>query len=454
MTQNDVVKWLTEKTMVTLGPSLDMGEIEKAIDRASLEIRRSALEHIVCQRTSKAPFECSVCHTKLNVVAYRRKRTVASTFGAIAFQRSYGYCTKCKKHLYPADIALGLQERAHSSPRIQEICALTTLRAPAGQAEEDVYRLTGVTLDASTIHRESRRQGERALKLRENDENLTQNLKGVAELAARAPKLPKHSTMVIEIDAWNIRERDNWGKTKAFRKVGKDPERWHWVYTATIFRLDQRTSTETGRSVITERGYVATRRGIESFQKQLYAEALQRGLLDAETVLVIADGAIWIWNIVQDRFKQAKQRVDIHHVQEHLWRLAKELHGQDSPEAQKWVEPYLRWLEKRNNGALDVINSLEQLSKNIHEYSRKQRAAITAELHYFNVHKNRMDYKEGKSAGQPIGSGAIESTCSQYQRRFKLTGQFWSLQGDEALLALATLHRNGSWSRLFPHDDT
>ena len=124
--------------------------------------------------------------------------------------------------------------------------------------------------------------------------------------------------MVIEIDAWNIRERDNWGKTKAFRKVGKDPERWHWVYTATIFRLDQRTSAETGRPVITDRGYVATRRGIESFQKQLYAEALQRGLLDAETVLVIADGAIWIWNIVQDRFKQAKQRVDIHHVQEHL----------------------------------------------------------------------------------------------------------------------------------------
>jgi hypothetical protein len=35
---------------------------------------------------------------------------------------------------------------------------------------------------------------------------------------------------------------------------------------------------------------------------------------------------------------------------------------------------------------------------------------------------------------------------------FKRTGQFWSLDGDEAFLALATLHRNGRRHRLFPHD--
>ncbi len=49
-------------------------------------------------------------------------------------------------------------------------------------------------------------------------------------------------------------------------------------------------------------------------------------------------------------------------------------------------------------------------------------------------------------------TGPVESTCSQYQRRFKLTGQFWSLAGDEAFLALDTLHRNKRWCQLFPHD--
>ena len=63
-----------------------------------------------------------------------------------------------------------------------------------------------------------------------------------------------------------------------------------------------------------------------------------------------------------------------------------------------------------------------------------------------------MNYAEARDRGEPLGSGAIESTCSQYQRRFKLTGQFWTLEGDESLLALQTLHRNERWHLLFPHD--
>jgi hypothetical protein len=452
MTENEVANWLVAKALTLLVENPNMGDMEKAVDKAAREVRRIALEQILRQKVAPIPLDCPTCHTRMNVVDYHRSRTVETSFGKIAFTRGYGFCVQCHDHFYPADVALGLHERARSSPKIQEFCALTTLRAPAGDVGEDFHRLTGVTLGASTIHREARRQGERALQLRDADERLTQSAAGIATLAARAPKLAKHSTLVIEIDAWLIRERDNWGKTEAMVKAGKETERWHWVYTATVFRLDQRGTTESGRLVIAERGYVATRRGIEGLQRQLYAEALQRGLLDAETVLILADGAVWIWNIADDRFKGAQQRVDLYHVQEHLWDLAKALHGQGTPDAREWVSPYLQWLKKRNDGALDVIRSLEQLTQNMKDFSKKQREAIADELRYFNEHKGRMDYKAGKAAGQPVGSGAIESTCSKYQRRFKLTGQFWSLAGDEAFLALATLHHNGRWSHLFPHD--
>lgn len=451
MTESDVAKWLSEKVAAVLGQTPNMGDMEKALDRVSLEVRRIALELLVQQTVNRLPFDCPTCQKPLNVAEHERWRSVRSSFGKINLVRSYGFCVPCQNHFYPADIALGLQDRARSSPRIQEICALTTLRAPAGQGEEDVYRLTGIALGASTLHREARRQGERALILRREDELLTQNLEGIAKLAARAPTLPQHSTLVIEIDAWNIRERDNWGRTEALLKSGQDTGRWHWVYTATVFRLDQRGTTASGRPVIAERGFVATRAG-ESFPRQLYAETLQRGSLDVETVLILGDGAIWIWNLAADRFQEATQRVDLHHVQEHLWNLASELHGQGTPEAREWVRPYLRWLESRTDGALDVISSLDELHKNIKAFSKKERDAIAGELQYFNEHKDRMDYKTGKGLGQPVGSGAVESTCSQYQRRFKLTGQFWTLAGDEAFLALSTLHRNGRWSRLFPHD--
>jgi hypothetical protein len=35
--------------------------------------------------------------------------------------------------------------------------------------------------------------------------------------------------MIIQMDAWNIRERDHWGQSAARRRRGQEPERWHWV---------------------------------------------------------------------------------------------------------------------------------------------------------------------------------------------------------------------------------
>ncbi|HEY5042936.1 MAG TPA: hypothetical protein VIK53_13140 [Verrucomicrobiae bacterium] len=32
------------------------------------------------------------------------------------------------------------------------------------------------------------------------------------------------------MDAWNIRERDGWGRSQALRRQGQEPERWHWVW--------------------------------------------------------------------------------------------------------------------------------------------------------------------------------------------------------------------------------
>lgn len=452
MSEDEVVAWLCEEASVLLEEGGGMGSMEKTLDRVSLECRRRALERLVQEAANAQPLTCPRCRQALNVEEHHRERKVNAAFGLIRFERSYGFCSACDEYVYPADVTMGLQERAPASPRVQEICALTALRAPAGQVQEDVRRMTGIDLDAATLHREARRQGERALALREANVALTRTLDGVGELTARARPPSAPFTLVIEIDAWNIRERDNWGLSQILHETGEDTGRWHWVYTGTIFRLDQRGTTASGRPVIAERGFVATRTGLDGFQPQLYAEAIQRGLLHAEHVLILADGAIWIWNLVEDRFKGASQRVDLYHVKEHLWKLANELFGQGTDKAKEWVAPYLSWLQRRKDGVLDVIEGLEGLRSTLDRFTTSQCDALEREIGYFDTHKNRMDYKTGKALGQPVGSGAVESTCSQYQRRFKLPGQFWSLEGDEAFLALATLHRNGRWNQLFPHD--
>lgn len=174
-------------------------------------------------------------------------------------------------------------------------------------------------------------------------------------------------------------------------------------------------------------------------------------MAEAGTVLVVADGAVWIWNLVDDRFKEAASRVDIWHVREHLWTVARAVFGKNNPEAGQWVRPLLRYLESRKDGAADVRESLRELRSQQAGDAVEPSKILDREIGYFERHKDRMAYKEGKAQGQPIGSGAMESTCAQYQCRFKRTGQFWSTQGDERLLALETLRRNGRWNLLFPH---
>jgi hypothetical protein len=429
-----------------------MGTLERLIEVELKALGRPILEHAVQQVADQQPLRCPRCAQEMLVEAYRRRRQVAAMFGAVQLVRDYGLCPRCQARFYPADTVLGLHGRAPASPRVQEICALMVLESPAGQAQDNLYRLSGLELGQATLHREARRQGERALALRRANTALGKSPEGVRQLASRArlPTVP--FTLVIEIDAWNIRERDAWGQTRQLRHKGQDLSRWHWVYTGTIFRLDQRGKTASGRAVITERGYVATREGVEALEAQLYAEAIQRGLLQAETVLVLADGAIWIWKLAQNRFKDACHRVDLWHIHQHLWTVAHAVYGQDSPEARDWIRPLLHWLERRQNGALDVIERLEQMRHTLAALTATQQQTLQREINYLKDNQERMDYKNGKALGQPLGSGAIESTCAQYQRRFKRTGQFWSLEGDEAFLALATLHRNRRWHLLFPHD--
>jgi hypothetical protein len=452
ISEADVVAWIIERARAGHREGAGMGAAELAVEAVTRDCQRQALEVLIQEQAAAQPLVCPHCKQPLNVEAYGRRRRVNSSFGPVSFSRDYGFCVSCAQHVYPADLALGLHSRATGSPRVQELSALHALRGPTSQYSEDFRRLTGLALDPSTVHREARRQGERAQALRQADIGLTQTLEGIATLAASADPAARDQTLVIEIDAWNIRERDDWGLSERLRRRGQEPNRWHWVLTATIFRLDQRGRTQSGRPVISERGFVATRQGLDDFRQQLYAEALRRGLSQAKNVLVVADGAVWIWNLVDDRFKGARQRVDLYHVKGHLWAVANEVFGQGSEEAQAWARPLLRMLERRQNGVLDVIEGMEGLLTTLKRLTTEQRAALEREIGSFNNHKNRMDYKQAKRLNQPLGSGAIESTCSQYQRRLKLTGQFWSLDGDEAFLALSTLHRNGRWHLLFPHD--
>jgi hypothetical protein len=428
-------------------PEQGLGFIEEQVRQCTLGLQRKVVERAMQAKADAVDECCSCCQTPLIEKKRRVPKTIHSYCGPVRLLRTHGWCRKCEQWVFPADTALGLFDNSTASPLVQEMCALLVSKMPCEQAEPVASRVAGIQLSRSTMAREAQRQGERAIQMREKQSTVPSVSQPPTALAAAGlDQPPKPFTMVIEIDAWNIRERDDWGKTQAKLKRGEKIERWHWVYTATCFRLEQRVRKGKRRAVITERSYVATRQGIEPMMKQLHHEAMARGLAQANQVLVIADGAVWIWKAAADRYSEAVQRLDLFHANAYLWAVANQIHGANTPAARHWVKPLLKQL--KSDKVAQVIRTLEELKPTLNLASAKVTGTT---IDYYRSNEKRMKYVAGKKRGEPVGSGAIESTCRQMQCRMKRCGQFWTIQGDEALLCLEIFWRNDHWELLFPH---
>ena len=421
----------------------NLGHLEEEILHTTRDLERQLLEAAAQKKADQSPRVCPVCGHKLSRCTRDHPRTFQSRFGLVTVQRLRGWCRRCQEWRFPADHLLGLSETGGASPSVQEMAALTVSKMPVQEASAVIERLTGVKLPPATLDRETRRQGQRADQKRTQLDEQMRTAQGVQQML---PRPEKPFTLVMELDAWNIRERDHWGQSATQRAAGQAPSRWHWVYGGICFRLDQRVASDGGRARILSRGTVMTRSGVAGLREQLFAEAQRHGLAQAAKVLVVADGAVWIWNLAGDRFAQAEQRLDYYHASQHLWAVAHALHPEAEAAARDWIAPRLKKLKAGRATAL--LNDLRVLAKRLR---KKKRQAVEAEVSYLERHRGRMDYAAARRAGEPQGSGAMESTCRQYQCRFKRPGQFWSCVGDEGLMCLETFWRNDRWHLLFPH---
>lgn len=426
---------------LVLASDQTLGHLEVQAAHDVQELLRQAIQRGAQAKADATPPICPVCGQPLSRLSPGHGRTFQSRYGDIPVTRTRGYCKRCRKWRTPADAALGLEDSAGYSPAVQDMAALLVSKMPVEDASAVLEHLTGVRLPRATLDREAKRQGQRAQRLRTELDQQAASPKPQLELTLEPYQ------MILQLDAWNIRERDAWGKSAALRRRGQAPERWHWVYTGTCFRLDQRAHTAGGRPVIIERGFVATRAGIEGLREQLHAEALRRGLGQAAGALVIADGAVWIWRLADDRWPHARQRLDFYHAVQHLAAVGRTLFGDDAEKLKAWLKPLVRQL--KHQSAVKVIRQLEEILQTLPEGPSAE--AVQREVNYLREHEARMDYRAAQRAGEPIGSGPVEATCRQAQCRFKRPGQFWSQAGDEALLCLETFWRNDRWSLLFPH---
>ena len=342
----------------------------------------------------------------------------------------------------------GLGPHETMSPVLEERVCYTATRTLSYEGAADVAAKWGSPVDDSGIHGHVQKAGGRATELEQERVERALDVETRGEVVAEAGRDVRAGefSLVIMMDGTMLRERGpEWGLKPA--EIKADRVEWHDCKLGIVYRLQGRVETQSGRGMILEKFFVTHRGDPFEFGRRLYAEAVRRGLSQAKKVYVVADGGVWIWKIKEDRFPDAEGGLDFYHASEHLWAVAHDYFGQASEKAHAWIEPLLH--ELKHGGEAGVLQSLDDLLRLCEETQSAATETLRREVNYFQNHKDHIHYQKLASEGCPIGSGAVESGCSQLQDRFKRTGQFWTLPGEQHLMALDIARRNNDWDEIW-----
>ena len=180
----------------------------------------------------------------------------------------------------------------------------------------------------------------------------------------------------------------------------------------------------------------------ETFSARWPAMAQRLGLRLNETLDVLADGAKWIWDRADFHFSQVRGTLDIFHALEHVSETAAAVHGEGTPEANRWYEQARSaLLSKGYAGIVDTIQAARPIA-----VRAGQRNGLDKLAGYLRPHANRLGYAERLAAGLPIGSGLIEGACKNYiGRRLKQTGARWLVSNANRMATLGSLIYADQW---------
>ena len=342
----------------------------------------------------------------------------------------YGWDPTTRAWGYPVRQVWGLSSHQEMSPGLEDKLAFTVTATGSYSEAAAVAQKWGCGVDDSTLHVLTDKLGGRA-------EEQTQGRLATVPVELTAPRAAAELGIFM-LDGWHNRYRGpGWGK----KKTKKKRVEWHEFKTGLFYWHDQAGQTAGGRGVLSEKGVIGWQGEAAEVGRRLHWEALRRGLGRAKWILVLGDGAHWIWNVVEDRWLQAQELLDFYHASEHVWELGRALYGED--QARPWVEARLHELRHgKEQEFLALIAGLSVAGGEAGEVIEEQQT-------YFANQAGRMNYKEIAKRGWPIGSGAVESACGGKQGRFKRRGQFWTKAGVGHLEALIEARHNKHWDELW-----
>ena len=358
---------------------------------------------------------CPQCGRKVRP-HQERPRQVLTQCGPVTIERPWYNCERCHHGWSVVETTLGVASRQRSSAGL--VAWLVRLGATTDyrEAAEVLDELTGLAVGAETIRRECIRVGTAIRAAEAAAIDQTRRTREAAELLDPAPGL-----LVLEADGAMVQFTDGWHEVKIGMVAGWDRDR----LVAPSYVAARESATDFGPRLATE----AARRGalvVERWEGRV----TRRGLAILRPALILADGAVWIWNLADEYVDQRIEVSDFYHAAEHLAAVATAC-CPDPAEASAWLDA--RKGELLTLGPLPILAAFDRLAPPTPRAAEVRRV----ERAYFASRVDRMDYPTLRLDGLPIGSGAIESAADHVvQRRMKRAGMRWSKTGGDAMLAL------------------
>lgn len=333
--------------------------------------------------------------------------------GEVALKSAQYYVSQRGESWYPLEERLGVVDSF--SPGLKRSCAAASLAEPFKCGMELVKDILGWKPMSTRSAEEQAEDYGKQLK-RRRDRHVAEVMKQVRPGVQQTGKI-----MYVTCD----------GTTAHIKEEG-----WKEAKVGAVYELD-------AKGEATRISYVGGFEDAEAFGKLLYAEAYERGVEDAETVVMLGDGAAWVWNLRQEHLPGAIEILDYAHASEYVHDLSKELYGEGTGEAKAWAEEKESWLYEGK------IQKLIQAMKQTKTKGKAAREALAETITYFENHQHQMKYDEYRAKGYHIGSGIAEAACKQLvQQRLKQSGMRWNREGVEAMLQLKILRTNRKWDVL------
>lgn len=356
-----------------------------------------------------------------------RTRGVKTIFGSIELKRNYLYSPKDKQGCCPLDKALGLI--GGTSPGLVRLASRAAAREGFEAASDDLKELAGIQIDGRQIQRLVAHSGPMiAAQLKLTGPEIEAKPMPICYVEADGTGIPM---VAEELQGRKGKQDDGTAKTRE-------------VKLGCVF--SQTKTDEEGQPMRDHQStsYVGTLESVGTFAPLLRDEARRRGIGKSQKVVLIGDGAAWIWELARTHFPLAILILDFYHMMEYLHELSELLYGKDTMWAGRMKDQWKEQMER--DEVQTVIATMKNRAAHLEEASAETLKKIQDKIGYLENNKDKMLYGTFRQQGLFYGSGVVEAGCrAVIGQRLKQSGMFWSQSGAESILGLRCALMSNRW---------